>query len=131
MTRLTYWGEPTGASGASKAMVVSAIALAGPVTISRLDPNSAATMQGSTAAANPCCGGSPASVANARAWGSTTTAPVRPASRSARRAPGWRHSSRHRITGSCTQRVRVLRVEGDVAPEKRCNRALQGAPILG
>ncbi len=105
-TSLTYSGEPTAASGATSAIVVNEIALAGPVTIKRLAPNSAATMHGSIAAYNPYCGGIPASVAKATPCGSTTTAPVSPASASARSAPGWRHSSRHRImgiTGSCIE----------------------------
>ena len=75
------------------------MALAGPVTISRLEPKTAATMHGTIAAYRPYCGGMPARVAKATPWGSTTTAPVRPASRSARRAPGWRHSSCQRRMG--------------------------------
>ena len=48
-----YSGDPATASGVTSAMVVSEMALAGPVTINRLDPNSAATMQGSMAAYRP------------------------------------------------------------------------------
>jgi hypothetical protein len=80
------------------------MALAGPVTIRRLEPNSAATMHGSSAAYRPYWGGTPAKVAKATPCGSTTTAPVRPASASARSAPGWRHSSRHCMTGRCIGR---------------------------
>ncbi len=52
-TSCTYCGEPAAASGAINAIVVSEMALAGPVTIRRLDPNSAATMHGSMAAYSP------------------------------------------------------------------------------
>ena len=99
-TSATYWPEPAAASGAISARVVSEIAFAGPVTIRRLEPNSAATMHGTIAEYRPYCGGMPASVAKARPCGSTTTAPVRPASRSARTTPGCRSSGSQRANGS-------------------------------
>lgn len=49
-TRPTYCELPTAASGATSAMVVSEMALAGPVTIRRLLPNSAAITHGIIAA---------------------------------------------------------------------------------
>ena len=99
-TSWMYCGVPGTASGAISAIVVSEIALAGPVTISRLEPNSAATMHGSIAAYSPYCGGSPASVAKATPCGSTTTAPVRPAIRSARSVPGSRQTGAQRMNGN-------------------------------
>jgi hypothetical protein len=79
-----YCGLPATASGASVAASAKETALLGPDIRCRLEPNSAATAHGSTAAAKPICGGSPASVAKAIACGSTSTAPSRPANRSAR-----------------------------------------------
>ena len=99
-TSCMYCGEPTSARGAISAIVVNEMAFAGPVTISRLDPNSAATMQGSMAAYRPYCGGNPANVAKATPCGSTTTAPVRPAIRSARSVPGSRHAGAQRMNGN-------------------------------
>ena len=58
-------------------------------------------MHGSMAAYNPYCGGNPASVAKATPCGSTTTAPVNPAIRSARSAPGSRQTGAQRMNGSC------------------------------
>lgn len=62
----------------------SELALVGPDMTCQLDPNSAATMHGTMAVYRPYCGGRPASAAKAMPWGSTSTAPSRPASRSAR-----------------------------------------------
>ena len=76
------------ASGTSMAPSASDVALVGPVSTNRLDPASAATAHGSTAAARPIAGGRPASAAKAIACGSTSNAPSRPASASARRLAG-------------------------------------------
>ncbi len=76
------------------------MAFAGPATMRRLEPNSAATMQGTIAAYRPYSGGNPARVAKAAPCGNTTTAPVSPASASARKVPLWRQSGSQRMKGS-------------------------------
>ena len=73
------------ASGASVANRASELALVGPETTCQLEPNSAATMHGTTAVYRPYSGGSPASVAKAIPCGRTSSAPSTPATRSARR----------------------------------------------
>ena len=75
------------------------MALAGPVIMTRLDPNRAATRQGNIAAYRPYWGGMPASVANAMPCGRTTIAPVMPARISARSTPGVRSSGAHSRKG--------------------------------
>src|SRR6188508_456767 len=59
--------------------------LVGPETTCRLEPNSAATAQGTIAVARPYSGGRPARVAKAKPCGRTRRAPSRPARASARR----------------------------------------------
>jgi len=76
------------------------------------------------AAYRPYCGGMPASVAKATPWGSTTTAPVKPASRSARRPPGWRHSS-------CQRRMGRRQVTGMAVVEGARVGASRGAQRVG
>src|SRR6266705_1620365 len=62
---------------------MSETGLVGPATVCNDDPNSAATIAGTIAQYRPYSGGSPASMAKATPWGSTTMAPTRPASASA------------------------------------------------
>ena len=66
----------------------SELALVGPDITCQLEPNSAAMMQGMMAVYSPYSGGMPAKVAKAMPCGSTSTAPKRPAMRSARKV--WR-----------------------------------------
>ena len=75
---------PAIASGVSIANKASDRALVGPDMTWRLEPNNAATTQGTMAVYKPYWGGKPASMANAIAWGSTKTAPSKPAIVSAR-----------------------------------------------
>ena len=98
-TSETYLADPSTASGTMRLIVISEIAFAGPVTINRLEPNSAAMRQGTMAEYRPYCGGMPASVAKATPCGNTTMAPVNPASTSARIAPGRRSSGSQRRMG--------------------------------
>src|SRR6266496_6108493 len=67
----------------STANTMSETGLVGPATVCKDEPNSAATTVGTIAQYRPYSGGSPARVANATPCGSTTTAPMRPASASA------------------------------------------------
>ena len=76
------------ASGDSMANSASELALVGPDMTFQLEPNSAAMMQGMTTVYNPYFGGKPASVANAKPCGNTSTAPSSPASASARSVMG-------------------------------------------
>ena len=102
-----YSGEPTRASGASVATRASEFALVGPETTCQLEPNSAATMQGTTAVYRPYSGGSPASVANAIPCGRTSSAPSTPATTSARtlaRSTRWIHDPKTRAASSFTAR---------------------------
>src|SRR5256885_17014103 len=62
---------------------MSETGLVGPATVCRDEANSAATTVGTIAQYRPYSGGSPASVANATPCGSTTMAPINPASASA------------------------------------------------
>ena len=94
------------ANGVINAIVVREIAFAGPVTMRRLEPNSAAIKQGTIAAYRPYWGGMPASNANAIPWGNTTIAPVSPARTSARMTPGFLYSGSHLLKGSC-QFIRI------------------------
>jgi len=77
----------------------------GPATVCKDEPNSAATTVGTIAQYRPYSGGSPASVANATPCGSTTTAPINPASASAlsvaasTRGDHLRKGSRRRESG--------------------------------
>src|SRR5690606_19257902 len=79
---------PAAASGASTAYSASELALVGPDMTWRLEPNSAATTQGTMAEYRPYSGGRPASVAKATPCGNTSKAPSRPASASARSVAG-------------------------------------------
>src|SRR5260370_23988933 len=67
----------------STANTMSETGLVGPATVCRDEPNSAATTVGIIAQYRPYSGGSPASVAKATPCGSTTMAPIMPASASA------------------------------------------------
>ena len=62
--------------------------MVGPDITSQLEPNSAATMHGTTAVYSPYSGGRPASVAKAMPCGYTSTAPSSPARASARSVAG-------------------------------------------
>src|SRR5438309_10592079 len=62
---------------------MSETGLVGPATVCREEPNRAATTVGTIAQYKPYSGGRPASVANATPCGSTTMAPINPASASA------------------------------------------------
>ena len=106
ITSCTYAGDPGAASGPISPSTVNEIAFAGPVTISRLAPNSAAIRHGTIALYSPYCGGMPASVANATPCGSTTIAPVSPAIRSARTVARSRNNGSHARKGSRRPRLR-------------------------
>src|SRR3989442_12172509 len=62
---------------------MSETGLVGPATVCRDEANSAATTVGTIAQYRPYSGGSPASLAKAKPCGSTTMAPINPASASA------------------------------------------------
>src|SRR3989338_1789926 len=83
-TMLMNSGEPGSAKGLMAANTAMEIAVVGPDTRCQLDPNSAAMMAGSIAAYRPYSGGIPAMVAKATPCGSTISAPVKPAIKSAR-----------------------------------------------
>ena len=76
---------PGSANLATVANTTIEIAVVGPEIRWREEPNSAAIIGGTMAVYRPYTGGSPAIMANATPCGSTTTAPVRPAIRSALR----------------------------------------------
>src|SRR5258706_961471 len=73
----------TGVQTCALPISISETGLVGPATVCRDEPNRAATTVGTIAQYKPYSGGSPASVANATPCGSTTTAPINPASASA------------------------------------------------
>src|SRR5205814_3567199 len=83
-TRLMYSGLPGDASGLKLANIRIATAFVGPAIMCKLDPNSADSAGGTIAAYRPYCGGRPARMAKATPCGNRSTAPVRPATRSAR-----------------------------------------------
>src|SRR5712691_8671192 len=62
---------------------MSETGLVGSATVCKDEPNTAATTVGTIAQYSPYSGGSPARVTNATPCGSTTTAPINPASASA------------------------------------------------
>src|SRR5690606_39602363 len=68
------------------------IAVVGPETRWYEEPNRAATMGVTIAVYSPYSGGSPAMAAKATPWGSTMTAPVRPANKSS--LTDWRETNR-------------------------------------
>src|SRR5690606_5841399 len=106
ITSCTYAGEPGAARGPTRPSTVSEIAFAGPVTIRRLAPKSAAITHGTIALYRPYSGGIPASVANATPCGSTTIAPVSPAIKSARTVARSRSSGSHARNGRKRSRRR-------------------------
>jgi len=81
--RVINSGVPVSAWWLTAEKITMEMAVVGPETRWRDDPNNAATMGVTMAVYRPYSGGNPAMVANAMPWGNTITAPVRPAKKSA------------------------------------------------